>query len=234
MGPAPRFVLFGLPHVAALLAAAAAAGGLALLARRSEAASRAVRVGLAALLLAATAAYLFVVGREARLDVWDVVPLHLCDFLIFVAVFALLTRHQRATELLYFWSCTGTLLAMVTPDLGEGFPDWRFLTYFLLHGGVVAAAVVLVFGLGLRPRPGAAWRAFLLTNAYAAVVYAVDVAFDRNFLYLRGKPYASTLLDWMGPWPLYILVVEAVALMLFALLEAPFLLRRLRPAESSR
>ena len=69
---------------------------------------------------------------------------------------------------------------------------------------------------------------------YAAVVYVVDVAFEKNFLYLRGKPGAPTLLDWMGPWPLYILAVEAMALVLFAALELPFRLRRLRAAEPNR
>jgi hypothetical integral membrane protein (TIGR02206 family) len=234
MDPAPRFVLFGPAHVVTLAAAGAAAWGLARLARRGEGASRIVRTALSCLLLGATAAYLFAVARTGRLTVWDLVPLHLCDFLIFVAVGALLTRRLAATELLYFWACTGTLLAMVTPDLSWGFPDWRYVTYFVLHGAVVAAAVVLVFGEGLRPRPGAAWRAFLLTNAYAAMVYVVNVAFDKNFLYLRRKPYAPTLLDWMGPWPVYILVVEAVALALFAALELPFRVRRLRPAEPNR
>jgi hypothetical integral membrane protein (TIGR02206 family) len=233
MGSVPRFVLFGPAHVLALLAAGGAAALLARLVRHGESASQAVRIALAAVLLGATAAYLLAVYRAGRLEVWDLVPLHLCDFLIFVAVFALLARHQGATELLYFWACTGTLLAMVTPDLRQGFPDWRFFSYFLLHGAVVAAAVVLVFGLGLRPRPGAAWRAFLVTNAYAAAVYAVDAVFDQNFLYLRGKPRAATLLDWMGPWPVYILVVDAVALGLFVLLEQPFR-RGLRPVEPSR
>jgi hypothetical integral membrane protein (TIGR02206 family) len=231
MAPPPRFELFGVAHVVTLLAVAAAAAGLALLARRRE---REVRWGLAGLLVVAAAAVVAAALGGGRVTVWDLAPLHLCDFLIFVAVFALLTRRPLAIEVLYFWACTGTLLAMVTPDLWEGFPDWRYLAYFVLHGAVVAAAVVLVFGLRVRPRPGAAWRTFLATNAYAAVVYAVDVAFDRNFLYLRAKPGADTLLDRMGPWPYYILVAEALALCLFAALEAPFLVRRLRPSESSR
>jgi hypothetical integral membrane protein (TIGR02206 family) len=231
MASPPRFVLFGPAHLLTLVAVAAGAVALSLLARRRE---REVRWGLAGVLIAAAAAVVTAALGGGRVTVWDLAPLHLCDFLIFVAVAALLTRRPLATEVLYFWACTGTLLAMVTPDLWEGFPDWRYLAYFVLHGAVVAAAVVLVFGLHLRPRPGAALRAFLATNAYAAVVYAIDVAFGRNFLYLRAKPGAATLLDHMGPWPYYILVAEGLALCLFAALEAPFVIRRLRPAESSR
>jgi hypothetical integral membrane protein (TIGR02206 family) len=77
-------------------------------------------------------------------------------------------------------------------------------------------------GFGMRPRPGAPWRTLLVTNVYAAVVAVVNGAFGTNFLYLRHKPGARTLLDWMGPWPLYILVADLLAAGLFWLLYWPF------------
>ena len=223
-----RFVLFGPDHVAALTVTAMAAAALSLLARRHARGplGLAVRAALAAALLAATAATLVAWSRDFPLTVWDVLPLHLCDFLILVAAFALLTRRQAAYELLYFWGCAGTLLALFSPDVRTGFPDWRFLSFFVLHGLVVIAAVVLTAGFGMRPRPGAPWRALLITNAYAALVGLVNWAFHTNFLYLRHKPGARTLLDWMGPWPVYILVADLLAAALFWLLYWPF-----RPAQ---
>lgn len=221
-------MLFGTDHLAALAVTALAAAGLSLLVRRrtGAAVSWGVRAALAASLLAATAATLAAWSRDFPLTVWDVLPLHLCDFLILVATFALLTRAQPAYELLYFWGCAGTLLALVSPDVRTGFPDWRFLSFFVLHGLVVVAAVVLTVGFGMRPRPGAPWRALLVTNAYAAAVGVVNWAFGTNFLYLCHKPGARTLLDWMGPWPLYILVADLLAAALFWLLYWPF-----RPAQ---
>ena len=87
--------------------------------------------------------------------IWHLLPLHLCDALIFIAVFALITERQTASELLYFWACSGTLLAITTPDLGVTWPTPEFLSYFALHGGVVAAAVIMTGSP--RGDEGTAW-----------------------------------------------------------------------------
>jgi hypothetical integral membrane protein (TIGR02206 family) len=221
---AGRFVLFGTGHLFALGATAGAAVLLARIARTDPdgLAGRAVRLSLAALLLGGTATYLVAESVIGVLSVWDFAPLHLCDMAIFVAAWALITRQRAASELAYFWACAATVLAMITPDVAFGFPDWRCVSFFGLHGAVVVAAVVLPLGLGLHPRRGAAWRALLLTNLYAGLVGLVNVAFGTNYLFLCEKPVSATLLDWLGPWPWYLVVCEAIAVALFLVLELPF------------
>lgn len=223
------FVLFGPAHLSVLVLAGVAAVGLSVLVRRRPRLGPPVRIGLTVVLAGFTIAYVRALASEGPVSVWDLVPLHLCDFLILVAAFALATLHPAACELLYFWAGTGALLATLTPDLRQGWPDWRFVVYFGLHVTVVVSAAVVVFGLGRRPRPGAALRALLLTNAYAAVVAVVDLVWGMNFLYLREKPWAPTPLDWLGPWPVYILAVEVLAFVLFRLLALPF-----EPARGTR
>ena len=218
----PPFEIFGRAHLAVMCVVAAAGVALPWWVRRRPARGRPVRLALVASLVSLTAAYVAALSREGPFSVWDLVPLHLCDFLLLVAAFALVTLNRPACELLYFWGLTGALLATITPDLAVGWPGWRFVVYFGLHGAIVVAAALVAFGLGRPPRRGAAWRVLLVTNAYAAVVGLVDAVWGMNFLYLRGKPSAPTLLDWLGPWPVYLVVVDAVALGLFLLLETPF------------
>lgn len=210
------------PAHAAIGLTAAAAAGLALLVSRRPASEPAVRVALAGFLLAGATGYVAIEWRLGILSAWDFLPLHLCDFAIFVAAFALLTRRQGAVELIWFWALTGTLLAVLTPAVDGRFPEWRWLLYFAMHGGVIAAAIVLVLGCGIRPRPGAMWRAFGWTAAYAAVVAIIDFVTGANFLWLRTKPPQPTLLDWLGPWPVYILAAGAIGLAGFHLLALPF------------
>jgi hypothetical integral membrane protein (TIGR02206 family) len=223
-GEATPFVLLGPDHAAALLVTALVGVALVLRVRRDPEgrAATAIRWGLAGALLAGTALTIAGWARQGTLELRDLLPFHLCDLLIFVAVFALVTRRPLACELLYFWGGAGTVLALAAPDVRTGFPDPAFLSFFALHGLVVAAAAVLVFGMGCRPRPGAPWRVFLLTNAYAAAVGAVDLAMGANYMFLCRKPAAATLLDALGPWPLYLVAADALAAVLFLLLDLPF------------
>lgn len=163
-------------------------------------------------------------------------PLQLCDMAIFVAAAALWTRHPLLVEVTYFWALAGTIQALLTPDLPQPFPTYPYFQYYIAHGGVVAAALVLVVGLRIYPRRWAvAWVAGI-TLAYAAFVGIVDAITGADYMFLLAKPPSPTLLDALGPWPWYILSATALGVALFLVLDAPFWPRRLRerPAEALR
>ncbi|HET7338745.1 MAG TPA: TIGR02206 family membrane protein [Candidatus Dormibacteraeota bacterium] len=149
-------------------------------------------------------------------------PLQLCDVAIFIAAAALWTQNRLLVEITYFWGLAGTVQALLTPDLPQHFPSYPYWQYYIAHGGVVSAALLLVVGMRLHPRPWAAVRVAGLTLAYAAVVGIVDVLTMSNYLYLRSKPPTATLLDLLGPWPVYIVSATAIGIVLFAVLDAPF------------
>ena len=139
-------------------------------------------------------------------------PLQLTDAVTAAAIVALWTRRALLVELTYFWALTASLQATVTPDLGQNFPSVFYFTYFTYHVGAVVAVCLLVFGLGLYPRPRAAWRVFGLTLAWAAIAGLGNVITGGNYMYLRTKPAHGSLLNVMGPWPWYIASAAAVGL----------------------
>jgi hypothetical integral membrane protein (TIGR02206 family) len=218
----PPFVPFGGAHLGALASTALLALLLARLVRARPGFAPAVRGAIAFGIVALLAFELTVGAREGWLGWQTVLPLELCDAALVLAVLTLLRPRRAPAEVVYFWAGSGTLLALLTPELQWSFPRWEFVVFFGLHGLVLVAASVLVFGLGLRPRPGAPWRVFGLTAGWAAFVGLVDFALGANFMYLRAKPSVATPLDWMGPWPVYIGVSAAVGLALFHVLALPF------------
>lgn len=153
-------------------------------------------------------------------------PLQLCDVAILIAAAALWMRNQSLIEVTYFWGLAGTVQALLTPDLPQHFPSYPYFQYYIAHGGVVCAALLLVVGLRRPPRPWAVARVAGLTVGYAALVGAIDAVTGANYMYLRARPPVPTLLDVLGPWPMYILAAALIAAGLLAILDAPFRVRR--------
>ncbi|HKV31754.1 MAG TPA: TIGR02206 family membrane protein [Candidatus Dormibacteraeota bacterium] len=162
---------------------------------------------------------------------WSVgasLPVQLCDVGGFVAAAALLWRQLFLVEIAYFWGLGGTLQAVLTPDLGDQhFPSFPYLQFYVTHDLVILAALFLVIGLALYPRPRAVRRIFLLTLAFAVVVGLLDLVTGGNYMYLRQVPASGSLLNLMGPWPWYIAAGAVLTLVVLAILNAPFRLSRL-------
>jgi len=213
-------------HLGALAAIALATAALVVAARRGPGAW--LRWMAIVLLVDEVSWWVYLLaGGVPGLELRYSLPLQLCDVAIFIAAAALWTRHQLLIEITYFWGLAGTIQALLTPDLPQHFPSYPYWQYYIAHGGVVAAALILVVGLRRHPRRWAVIRVAALTIAFAALIGAVDFATGANYMYLREKPPTTTPLDAMGPWPVYVLVAALVGIVLFAVLDAPFRVRRL-------
>ena len=157
---------------------------------------------------------------------WSVgssLPLALCDVALIVAAVACWwPQWALAVELTYFWGLTGTLQAVLTPDLSAGFPRLEFFMFVVGHVGIVIAALYLVVGLRLRPRPGSVWRVFAITVAWTVLVGVFDWLTGSNYMFLAQVPRNASLLSLLGPWPWYILGAAGVAVVLLLVLDAPF------------
>jgi hypothetical integral membrane protein (TIGR02206 family) len=212
------FELFGPAHLAALIATGALAAGTAYALRRSPALDRPLRYALAGLLAAMASYALIHLATSGALRWYHLVPLQISDFSVLLAIVALLTRWRPACEVLFFWGLTGVLLAKVMPAVSGPMTDPVTAGYFALHGLVVVAAVLLTFGARIAPSAGAPWRVLGFTAGYAGVAGVVNALTGANFLFLRRPPPEPTLLDYFGPWPVYLLVVAAIAAASFLLL----------------
>lgn len=220
------FDRFGQAHWM-VVAVTAAAALVAIRTARHSRAGAVVRIALSILLAATMLAFLIGEGVRGTLTPTDFLPLHLCDFAVLLAIVSLLTLRRRAAELLYFLSLA-EVLAIITPDVGHGFPHPHTMVFFILHGGTLVAALLLTFGYRLMPEKGGVVRALVFLNVYAAFTAVVNLMLGTNFLYLRYKPSQPSPLDWMGRWPWYLIASEAVAAALFLIADVPFRRHRSR------
>lgn len=157
-------------------------------------------------------------------------PLELCDLTLWLTVVSALlygtqaglTLRPAIFEFAWLAGLGGSLMAVLTPDLWAPPLSYPTIYFFLAHGGVIATLLFLVWSGLARPRPGCVWRTFVLLNAYAALIGAFDAVFHTNYMYLCRKPVNPSLLDFFGPWPVYLLGAEATTLVIFWILWAPF------------
>lgn len=222
------FVIFGTAHLVSLAVCVVLAVGLAWQGRRMRGLPSEVRVSrcLAVAILVTQAVMQMM---ESMLpDNWvlkDSLPLHLCDVAWMMAAYALWTHRRWAFGLVYYWGLTMTFVAMLTPELRMGFPHFYFIMFYSAHGVVVIAAAYLAWGVGLRPD----WRMYRTTLActavYAGVLYLFNSLAATNYMFLNGKPESKTALDYLGPYPVYILVVAALAFLIWGAMTWPWCLR---------
>jgi len=158
-------------------------------------------------------------------------PLHLCNWVLAACVITLFRPTPLLSEIAYFWGLAGTLQALITPDLREGFPSWAFFQFFWGHGGIFLAIIFDIVARDFRPRRGSVLRMFAAINFYALVAGVIDFLFGLNYGYLRHGPFQPSLIDHLGPWPWYILSMEIIVLASFWALDLPW--KRGRPSNGS-
>lgn len=183
---------------------------------------------LAVLILANECSWWVWLGLQHTLSASYALPLQLCDVVAFVAAAALWFRHPLFVELTYFWGLAGTANGLISPDLAGHFPSYVFLQYFIAHGAIVAAALLLVVGLRITPRRFAVARVIALTVALAAVAAGANFLTGGNYMYLQHTPGVPNLLDVMGPWPWYVVAAAGLAVAIFVALDLPFAINRHR------
>lgn len=153
-------------------------------------------------------------------------PLHLCDVAGIAGGIALLTRRRLAAEIVYFFGLAGTLQGLITPNLDQDFPAFRYFAFFILHGGVVVAALHVVFSMGCPPREKSVPRMVGLTLVYATLAGLVNAATGANFAFLCEKPAQASLMNVLGPWPWYIGSLVLLCGVFYTILYLPFFIAR--------
>jgi hypothetical integral membrane protein (TIGR02206 family) len=212
--------LFGPVHLSLLIATIGAAVALSWLCRAKKVSPRAVRLVLGCGL--AGNELIWWVFRYSHEGVHLTnLPLQLCDLTVWMTVLGCLTTIPAVVEFAYFAGVAGSAMALLTPDLWTPWPSYPAIYFFLAHGGVLIACVVLTFGGIAALRRGAVWRAFAILAVYAVVIGAFNAAFGANYMYLCRKPANPSLLDLLGPWPVYLAGGAVIGLMLFWLLWLP-------------
>ncbi len=169
--------------------------------------------------------YLVWIALEAVAGSFDVklhLPFHLCRFADVMIPLLMWKRNYRLYEILFFWGLSGGIQAAISPDAGATFPHFFFIRFWICHMGLILALVYATVVYDMRPTWQSLKRSFIALNLFFLVTIPVNLILDANYFWICGKPPVASLLDYMGPWPWYILSAEVLALVHFVIVYSPF------------
>jgi hypothetical integral membrane protein (TIGR02206 family) len=164
------------------------------------------------------------------IDLYEGLPLQLCDVGGLLAPLALLTLNRWLRAALYFWAFTLTTQAFIQPTLVVGPADFLFWCFWFAHTIIVGAAVYDLAVLRFRPDWPDLARAYAVSGAYLAVVIPTNLMLGSNYGYIGNPPPPRPIppfVDLLGPWPQRAIVLVTMAALGFAVVLLPWALARL-------
>src|SRR5690242_3503356 len=184
-----EFHLFSFQHFGILLVLALISIMLIVKGRKAKYfAQRKTAIILAALIFSSEVIEAIVMIIQGKYDYRMHLPLFLCDVAALMLPWIIYYHNRKWIGILYFWALAGTLQALITPDLEQGFPAFDYFRYFFMHGGIVITVLytVLIFKIKIS------WKdlinAILYAQVYLGIIHLIILSFNLTYSYTIQKP----------------------------------------------
>lgn len=155
---------------------------------------------------------------------WNIkssLPLQLCGISAWLSGIVFFTRSQVLFECLLFWGLAGAIHSILTPEMSLGNDNYTIFEYYASHAGIILSGLYLTVVKNRKPRKNSWFRIFILTQLVILVVGLINQAMGANYMYLCKKPMVDNPFI-MGDWPIYLGVLQLVALLHFFVIYLVF------------
>lgn len=136
-------------------------------------------------------------------------PIHICNVSFILAVIFLIKPSLKGFQLVFYMSL-GALAAILFPEAVKVFPDPFGIAFFMEHFFIIFMIFYQMIYLKFKPNLKGLFNTFIALNILAVVAYIFNNHFGTNYMFVNHKPVSASPIDYFGPWPFYILVVEFI------------------------
>lgn len=212
-----RFKLFGFHHLMTLGLMLILSILILLIARKYP---QMIKGYLIASLIIMDMAYRLWGGFYQGVDLKVFFTLHLSSAAVALTIVTLLRFRQFLFDVLIYWALLAVPQAIITPGIIQyGFPHLRFFHILWIHLTVMTAVFYMLLIEKKRPSRHSLGRALIVTHIYGLVVFIINMIFDTNYMFIGRKTSAASIIDYLGPWPYYILVLDVILIISFCILS---------------
>lgn len=153
-----------------------------------------------------------------ELHIIEYLPLHICSILFFISAYSFYKESIIGHQITFFWTFSLTLQSLIFPIPGDHLYSLEFFRYFLTHGLIIFNACYVFFRLNIPLNFQSLLNSFYALQILIIIAIPFNYFFELNFMFLNQKPPSPTPVDFFGPWPWYVLVVDLITFMVFSLL----------------
>jgi len=223
-----QFGSFGLTHGVIVLVGLAVCLWCGIAARREAArGARSFADGFAGVVLGWNLLAIAWWFLPANWDVGTSLPLHVCDLTNLLLPLAIWSRDRLLMSVSVLWGLGLGTQAFVTPTVAAAPGEMEYWLFWVGHLTIAAGCCVLC-GSGFRPG-WRDWRAVVgVSLAVLVVLMGINGVVGVNYGYVGDiKPESTTIIDFLGAWPLRVVWLFLIASAAQALVVAlyPVLIR---------
>ena len=179
--------------------------------------------------------FTILVSSEISYQTWGIVngawnpreflPFQLCSLAGILTMLALLTRNEKLIQIILFIGIVPSFLAVVTPELHHGYPQFRFWQFFIHHLVLSWACLLLVITSKLKITFMKTIESYIYLLIYAGITgFIINPLLNANFLFLARTPSANTPLNLLGNGFWYYFNLCLVGLLVFIAIYGVYML----------
>ena len=195
------FIFYGLQHITIIILIICLSIGLPIFTKRSFSQYQQLLTSriIAIIISCWVILYDLILLNLGKFNYKTDLPLDICNLMGLLIPFLMWSPSMQLFPHLYFYIMAGTTQAVFVPYLFDGFPNFVFIKFWVVHGGLIVyilyVAVVWKFKLTLKD----IWRSFLLLQLYGLLIYLTNKQIGANYIFLVQKPPTNSIFDYFGP-----------------------------------
>lgn len=218
------FTLFGIDHLGAIIAAFVFGFFLIRYSKNKLSPNQQNKVfnAISISMLIVLITSLVIEHFYGNIDPKEDLPFVICYFSVLLSPIFTFTRSKLMYDVLLFWVMLFTLQAVITPDLYETFPHFRYLKFWYLHAGLIIMMFYATVIYDYRPTLKSIFYSWVGAQLYMLLMAGINLATNSNYFYLMHPPENPSVLDALGPWPWYIVWGQVIAIPYFFLVYGVF------------
>lgn len=213
------FILFGKAHLITVFVMIIISVLLLVMCKKSPRFAKNFKIYLLVSLIVQDLLYRLWGGFYQGVDLTVALTLHLSSMSVILAIVLLYKYKQIWFDLLFYWGLLAVPQAIITPGISSyGFPHLRFFHILSIHMTVMVVVFYFLIIEKRKPSKISLKRSLIITHLYGGFVFCVNMVFGTNYMFIGRKSSASSIINFLGPWPIYIVYLDIILIVMFTVL----------------